>query len=91
VYRSYFRFVAPFAAEPHGSGMMSRLFPWRRNELARKEKSIAILSFLSLRQPYAFDLSVYACPRLFQTVDITVGVARNPAMALQLLDRVWHR
>jgi hypothetical protein len=31
-----------------------------------------------------------AAPRLFQAVDITVGISGSPGMALQLLSRVWH-
>jgi hypothetical protein len=59
---------------------------WGRNKLARKEKSV----FLSLRHWSALDRGVYARPRLFQAVDITVGISSSPAVALQLLSRVWH-
>jgi hypothetical protein len=63
---------------------------WGRNEFARKEKSVPIFVFLSLWHWSALDRSVYARPRLFQAVDITVGISNSPAMALHLLSRVWH-
>ena len=51
---------------------------------------MATVILLAFRRCLALDLSIYARPRLFQSVDITVSIARNPAMVLQLLCRVWH-
>jgi len=64
---------------------------WGGNKLARKEKSVPVFIFLSLRHRPAFDGSVYPRPRLFQAVDVTVGISGSPAMALQLPGRIWHR
>jgi len=49
-----------------------------------------VLRSLSLPWKIAFPDggSFYACPRLYHAVDVTVGVIRNPALALRL---VWHR
>jgi hypothetical protein len=75
----------------HGTGISrENLLVWARNKLARKNKSVARLILLALRHQSVFDLSVYACPGLFQTVDIAIGVARSPAMALQLFGGVWQ-
>ena len=60
------------------------------NELACQEKSVAKFVCLWLRHRLPFDFGVYARPRLLQPVDVTIGVSRGPAAALELFDRVWH-